>query len=224
MSDAAIVFLDNTIHKIFKTIEVLRELFPALQVFNNERDFLSYVDSHQPQVILMNLDIGPADGIQMVKELKTRSHLANTYLVLYAERIDDYVQELAYNSGVDFFIAFYQKPAITRMFLLNLSRRLPARHKKEQPIMIDREKHLVFKNGVGTDLPRKEFMLFELLYRNPGKFISKREIAIAIWRDEKVATTRTIDVHVCNLRNIFGKNTIVNKKEIGYRYNNKIWG
>jgi DNA-binding response OmpR family regulator len=224
MTEANIVFLDNSIHQIFKTIQALKDLFPSLQAFNNEADFEDYLESHPPQVILINLDIRPLDGIQLVKELKTRPRLVNTYMVLYADRIDDYVQELAYNSGVDFFIGFHRKPAITRLFLLNLSRRLPARTTKDQPITIDREKHLVFKNGVGKDLPRKEFLLFELLFSNPGKFISKKEIALTIWHDEKVAATRTIDVHVCNLRNIFGKNTIVNKKEIGYRFNQKMAG
>ena len=65
-------------------------------------------------------------------------------------------------------------------------------------------------------------MLFELLYNNSDKYFSKVDLAKIIWTDESMALKRTIDVHVYNIRQFFGKNIILSKKGIGYSLNKKL--
>ena len=80
------------------------------------------------------------------------------------------------------------------------------------------------RHGLGSQKYHAEFKVFELLYNTPDKFFSKTEIAGLIWLDESVANKRTIDVHIYNIRQFFGKRIIQSQKGKGYRINKKVIG
>lgn len=220
-----LVFVDNSVNRIFKTVEALKQSFPNIAIFNQEKDFFDHLDSHQSDVILLNLDLQPNDGLAILKEIKQRELKSDPFIIIYSDKQDDFVQELAFNSGVDSFINFHNKVAVLELFLQNLLRRkikVSANGKKE--VIIDNDRYLIFKNGTSYQLPRKEFKLFELLYNSSEKFFTKTEIASLIWHDEAVANKRTIDVHIYNIRQFFGKRIIQSQKGKGYRINKRIIG
>lgn len=221
----SIVFVDNTVNRIFKTLESLKNSYQNLQIFNQEPDFLDYMNSHSPDVIFLNLDLQPNDAVVLSKEIRQKHLEAEPFIVIYSDKQDDFVQELAFNSGVDSFINFHHKAPVMELFIKNLLKRriVPAPVNKKE-VMIDLDRHLIFKNGTAFQLPRKEFKLFELLYNNSEKFFSKQEIASLIWNDESIANKRTIDVHIYNIRQFFGKRIIQSQKGKGYRINKKLIG
>lgn len=58
-----------------------------------------------------------------------------------------------------------------------------------------------FSNGKRTELSDREVELLRYLATNPGRAISRGEILLRVWRlDPKRMATRTIDMHVANLR------------------------
>lgn len=58
-----------------------------------------------------------------------------------------------------------------------------------------------FNNGKRAELSEREVELLRYLATNPGRAISRDEILMRVWRlDPKRMTTRTIDMHVANLR------------------------
>jgi DNA-binding response OmpR family regulator len=58
-----------------------------------------------------------------------------------------------------------------------------------------------FRNGKRAELSEREVELLRYLATNPGRAISRDEILLRVWRlDPKRMTTRTIDMHVANLR------------------------
>ncbi len=218
-----LVFVDNSVNRIFKTVESLKQSFPNISIFSQEQDFFNHIDSHQCDVILLNLDLQPNDGLAILKEIKQRELKSDPFILIYSDKQDDFVQELAFNSGVDSFINFHNKVAVLELFLRNLLRRkikISANQKKE--VIIDNDRYLIFKNGTSYQLPRKEFKLFELLYNSSEKFFTKTEIASLIWNDEAVANKRTIDVHIYNIRQFFGKRIIQSQKGKGYRINKRV--
>jgi DNA-binding response OmpR family regulator len=111
------------------------------------------------------------------------------------------------------------------LFLNNLlRRRVKITNNSKREVIIDNERYLIFKNGEPIQLPRKEFKLFELLYNSPEKFFTKTEIAGSVWQDETIANKRTIDVHIYNIRQFFGKRIVQSQKGKGYRINKKVIG
>ena len=225
-NQAVIVFLDNSINKVFKVVESLKNTFPNIFVFNQEADFTDYITLHTTDVIFLNLDLQPNDGVVLCKEIRQKNFESQPFIVIYSDKQDEYIQELAFNSGADSFVNFHAKAAVMELFIKNLiSRRktiVPEVNKKD--VIIDYERYLIIKNGVPFQLPRKEFKLFQLLYTNAEKFFSKQEIAESIWHDVSIANKRTIDVHIYNIRQFFGKRIIQSQKGKGYRMNKKLIG
>lgn len=222
---SSIIFVDNSINGIFKTVEILKRNYKNISIFNQEKDFLEFLEKNRADVIFLNLDLQPNDAVVLCKEIRLHQSESNPFVVIYTDKQDDFVQELAFNSGVDSFINFHNKPSVIELFLKNLlRRRTQIKNDLKREVIIDTERHLVFKNGVSFQLPRKEFKLFELLYNNSDKFFSKTEIASNIWNDEAIAGKRTIDVHIYNIRQFFGKRIIQSQKGKGYRINKKLIG
>lgn len=222
---STIIFVDNAVNRIFKTIETLKHSFQNISIFNQEKDFFEFLDQNTADVIFLNLDLQPNDALVLLKEIQQRHLESNPFIIIYSDKQDDFVQELAFNSGVDSFINFHNKAAVMELFLKNLlRRRVKIETNLKREVIIDNDRYLIFKNGEAFQLPRKEFKLFELLYNNSEKFFSKTEIASSIWNDETIASKRTIDVHIYNIRQFFGKRIIQSQKGKGYRINKKIIG
>lgn len=218
-----IVFLDNAINRIFKTIDALKQSFPNIFIFNQEKDLFDFLEENSADVIFLNLDLIPNDAVILSKEILQKNLESNPYIIIYTDKQDDFVQELAFNSGVDSFISFHNKAAVMELFIKNLlRRRVKTISNSKKDVIIDNDRYLIFKNGEAFQLPRKEFKLFELLYNNSEKFFTKIEIASRIWNDESVANKRTIDVHIYNIRQFFGKRIVQSQKGKGYRINKKL--
>ncbi|MDI9476489.1 MAG: response regulator transcription factor [Clostridiales bacterium] len=64
---------------------------------------------------------------------------------------------------------------------------------------VDMESGTVYRDNVRIELTPKEFDILELLIRNKGRVFSREKIFELIWQ-EPCLDTRTIDVHVKNLR------------------------
>ena len=223
LSIHSIVFVDNSINQIFKTINHLKTKYENTDVFVQEKLFLEFFEKNSADIIFINLDLKPNDALFILKDIKQINKEPNPYVVIYTENNDDFVQELAFNSGADFFINFHQKPLVMELFIKNiLKRKVNTKTDTKKRIYIDFESYLIFNQGKPFQLPRKEFMLFELLYNNSDKYFSKVDLAKIIWADESIALKRTIDVHVYNIRQFFGKNIILSKKGIGYSLNKKL--
>jgi len=217
-----IVFIDNSIHGIFKSLDELGKLFQNIKAFNNEKDGLEFVNHHPIDLLFLNLDLSPLDGVSITKEITQIKNEPRPFIIVYSDKQDDYVQEMVFNSGADSFINFHNKPEILGLFIRNLLRhRKTVTDEKQNRLILDKEKYLVFKQGAPFQLPRKEFRVFELLFNNPGKFFSKEEIAVAIWNDKEIAKKRIIDVHMYNIRRFFGKRVIQSQKGKGYKLNEK---
>jgi len=221
----SIIFFDNSISKMFKTIDLIQNTYSNVFIFNQEKEFFDFIEHETSDIIFLNLDLFPNDAILITKEIKLRNLNSKPFIVIYSDKQDDFAQEIAFNSGADSFINFHLKPGVMILFLKNLLRRrvkIKAGGGKE--VVLDDEQFLIFNKGVPIQLPRKEFKVFELLYNTPDKFFSKTEIAGLIWQDESVANKRTIDVHIYNIRQFFGKRIIQSQKGKGYRINKKVIG
>ena len=217
-----IVFIDNTLQHILKSVDALKKVYQHTIAFNNEAEGLEYVYSHPTDVLLLNLDMLPNDAVTLSKELIHKKPVHLPFIVVYSDKQDDFVYELAFNSGIDSVINFHHKPAVLNLFIKNLlSRRKKEEVDSSKNILIDTERYVVMKKGEPIQLPRKEFRVFELLYNNPQKFFSKAEIAELIWNDAAVAGKRIIDVHIYNIRQAFGKRVIQSQKGKGYRINSR---
>ena len=68
-------------------------------------------------------------------------------------------------------------------------------------------------------LTRKEYELLRLFLRNPGRAFTRESLLCAVWGDEFLGETRTVDVHVGTLRTKLGESgsRIETVRGVGYR-------
>ena len=88
-------------------------------------------------------------------------------------------------------------------------------------IAIDAEKRVASKKGVPVELTVKEFDVFELLVKNPGRVYSREMLLNIVWGYEYQGDIRTVDVHIRRLREKLEENPaepehIMTKWGVGY--------
>ena len=203
-----------------KSIFALND-FDVLESSTSE-DAIAIAKQELPHLIVKELVMPKFDGIDICIELRRVKELANTLIVFYTERDDDYSQIAAFNSGADDYVIKPQKGRV----LVSRAKALLRRHHRLnevadvnylQGLTIDRERYLILKDGKEIILPRKEFELLSLMANSPKKVFSRKEISQLIWGYEIFAKNRTIDVHIRRLREKLGEKYIKTIKGIGYR-------
>lgn len=66
--------------------------------------------------------------------------------------------------------------------------------------LLDLQKTSLKKNGYEIHLTPKETKLLALLMENAGKVVSRNRLMQEVWETEYFGDTRTLDVHICWLR------------------------
>ena len=175
-----------------------------------------------PHLILLAVVKPEMDGIETCQEIRKQDELKNTLIAFLTARGEDYSQIAGFEAGADDYIA---KPIRVKVLVSRIKALLkrfdtvpneaPA---ADRPIVIDRERYLVLKEGKEIVLPRKEFELLALLYSKPQKVFSREEIFSNVWGNDVIVGDRTIDVHVRKLREKLGDHHIVTIKGVGYKY------
>ena len=85
-------------------------------------------------------------------------------------------------------------------------------------ITIDLENHSVHKNGVQIPLKPMEFELFAMLAKYKNRTIPREKLLNEIWGVDYFGDTRTVDVHIANLRKKLSLNdSIKTVPKYGYR-------
>lgn len=91
-------------------------------------------------------------------------------------------------------------------------------------IKIDTKTQIITINGVIKHLTQLELDLLLYFISNPNKVLSREEILRDVWKfpgDDLDLDTRTIDVHVKNLRRKLGIKNIYSIRGLGYRWYEK---
>ena len=184
----------------------------------NGAEGLQQAAAHRPHLILLDVMMPTMDGIETCRALRCDPALKET-MVVFLSALGEEEQQLAgFGAGADDYISKPIKPKL----LISRSQAILKRVAADKPasLVIDRERHLVIRNGERIELPRKEFALLALLASSPGKLFSREEIYSRIWGDSVVVGDRTIDVHVRKIRQKIGDGHISTVKGMGYKYEN----
>lgn len=96
--------------------------------------------------------------------------------------------------------------------------------------MIDRTRYVVSRLGESRDvpgsrevyLPRRTFELLWFLASHPGETFSCEALLQAVWPPEAHVMPRSIDEHVCTIRERLGQAYVETVPEGGYRFGGNI--
>jgi DNA-binding response OmpR family regulator len=69
-------------------------------------------------------------------------------------------------------------------------------------VLISPEKDLIFVNGKEKRVPQRVFNLLYYFIENKNKVVERGSLLRDVWGTDIVVSHRTIDVHVCKIRNL----------------------
>ncbi len=191
---------------------------------SNGKDAIKTATKLTPDLIVLDVMMPGLDGIETCREIRQIPDLKNTIIAFLTARNEDYSQIAGFDVGADDYITKPIKPRVLISRIKALLRR--ASTSGEQPtdvievggIRVEKDRHMVIKNGIEMSFPKKEFKLLALLISKPGKVFSREYILQHVWGNEVVVGDRTIDVHVRKLREKLGDEYIKTIKGVGYKF------
>lgn len=172
----------------------------------------------KPHLILLDMMMPVMDGLETCRAIRSRPELKDVMIVFLSAVGNEETQLQGYESGADDYIGKPIKMNILRSRVRAILSRISLPEANQQKLIIDTEHYQVQIGDEKLVLPRKEFMLLNLLYSHPGRLFSREEIYREIWGDKVIVGDRTIDVHIRKLRQKIGDNHIVTIKGMGYKF------
>jgi two-component system response regulator RegX3 len=172
------------------------------------RDGVEAVDafeSMRPDLVLLDVMLPRLSGIDVCRELRSRSRVPIIMVTAKGGEIDTVV---GLEVGADDYVT---KPYRLR----ELVARMRAVLRRSPPlddsagagdilevgdVRLDPERHEVYVRNLPVSLPLKEFELLELLLANAGRVLTRETLIDRVWGPHYVGDTKTLDVHVKRLR------------------------
>jgi DNA-binding response OmpR family regulator len=164
--------------------------------------------SPEPDLVLLDLRLPDMDGLDVCRELRSRSQVPIIVVTAKGEEVDRVV---GLEVGADDYVV---KPFGLRELVARIravSRRAGSRSAGEEdgpisvgPLEIDLRAHRATLDGEEVALTAKEFDLLTLLAREAGAVVSRERILAEVWNTTWYGSAKTIDVHVASLRRKLG--------------------
>ncbi|MBN1952292.1 MAG: response regulator transcription factor [Bacteroidales bacterium] len=193
----------------------------------NGSQAVQYVKEINPHLVLLDVMMPGMDGIETCEKIREDPANRNLLIVMLTARSEDYSQIAGFNAGADDYITKPVKPKVLLSRLNAIIRRYGMRESlnasndqvvRLNDLVIDSEKHMVFKGERELTLPRKEFNLLLLLTSRPSRVFTREEIFEQLWGTDVFVGDRTIDVYIRKLREKIGNNSIKTIKGVGYKF------
>lgn len=189
----------------------------------NGRKAIELARTHLPDLVLLDVMMPEMDGMETCRELRDDARLKNTIIAFLTARNEDYSQIAGFDAGADDYISKPIKPRVLISRVKALLRRgvspaVEAPKRDLSGIVIDKERYVVYKDGVELSLPKKEFELLALLASQPGRVFTRETILSSVWGNDVIVGDRTIDVHIRKLREKLGDDFFKTIKGVGYKF------
>jgi DNA-binding response OmpR family regulator len=156
----------------------------------------------KPDLVVLDIMLPGADGIAICKEIRKQSQVPIIMLTARDEVTDKVV---GLEIGADDYLTkpFHPQELVARAkALLRRARIEPDAPKliRAGKLEVDLERHEVRHGQAKVQLRPKEFDLLALLSRHPGRVFQRSELLDLVWGYDFPGYTRTVDVHVQQLR------------------------
>ena len=208
---------DFHINELLKEI-LEKEGYGCVQAFSGTEARM-LLEKYRYDVVILDLMLPGIPGEEVLKEV--RRHGKTPTIVLTAkDTIDSKVEFL--RNGADDYIT---KPFDIQEALARVEVQLRRNNEKYEVqklsgngMMLDKDSYRITIDDRELEtITKQEFAILELLLRYPKKVFSKEEIFEYAWEEPYMGETKTLDVHVSNIRKKIKK---VSERE----YIETVWG
>ena len=181
-----------------------KEGFTAF-IANDGEDALKMFEEKEPDLILLDVMLPGLDGLQVCREIRSKSRCPIIVLSAKGEVFD---RVLGLDLGADDYVV---KPFETKEVMARIKavlRRSSQSDEKQnenkavayEDLSINLTNYELKVKGVQVDTPPKEMELIYHLASNPNRVFTRDQLLDEVWGFDYYGDSRTVDVHVKRLR------------------------
>mgnify|MGYP002385309541 CR=1 FL=1 len=172
----------------------------------------------RPVAIVLDIGIPGTDGLALCRALRAEGDW--TPIVFVTARDDEVDRVLGIELGADDYLTkpFSPRELVARVGALLRRAAAPSHVPLEAAgVTLDEDGHAVTVDGVPVELTATEFALLAQLIRHPRRVFTREQLLSTVWGVAAYAETRTVDVHVAQLRAKLGRpDAIRTVRGVGY--------
>lgn len=218
---------DHSISNFLRTV-LTANGFDAITAKNGHEAY-SMLNSHRPELVLLDLGLPDIDGMQFIHDIRKWSQLP---VIVVSARTHEHDKVSALDAGADDYLT---KPFGTSELLARI--RTAMRHiRTADPnssirssgviragdLTIDYDKRHAYVDGEDARLTQNEFKIVALLGRFAGKVLTYDYIIKEIWGPSASGDNQILRVNMANIRRKIEKNPaapqyIFTEVGVGYR-------
>ena len=171
---------------------------------------LAELGRHQIRIVILDIRLPGIDGFDVARLVRTRSDVPILMLTARDEEPD---RVAGLELGADDYLTkpFSPRELVARMKAV--LRRTDGRSAEDvltlADVELNRNAREVAVNGQPVELTTKEFDLLATLLENPGIVVSRDQLLDRVWGMTYPGGTRTVDVHVAQLRRKLGRPELI---------------
>jgi DNA-binding response OmpR family regulator len=171
---------------------------------------LRAVEGEPVRLVVLDLNLPDMDGLDVCRQIRTRSSVP---VVMLTARDEEPDRLAGLETGADDYIGkpFSPRELVARMKAVL---RRTERHPEEEELVLGdvvlrRSAREVGVAGEPIELRPKEFDLLACLMQNRGAVLSRDVLLERVWGFAYAGGTRTVDVHVAQLRRKLGRPDLI---------------
>ncbi|RXZ80182.1 DNA-binding response regulator [Paenibacillaceae bacterium] len=200
---------------------------------DNGRDALDLAQRLQPALILLDIQLKSMDGIEVCEQLRKVSAVPIIFVSCKSDDTD-IIHGLSVG-GDDYITKPFSPRQLVARVKAHLRRLALGRAMNDADgcatlsfggLTIDLDAHTVHVHGEPVSLSVKEYDLLTHLAQNPNKAFRLDRLYESIWGTNSIGDTRTLMVHISNLRKKIEQDPanptyILTVRGVGYKFNGK---
>ena len=204
---------------------LIKEGFTVIEASNGKEALLQF-KKHQPDLIILDLNIPLINGIDVCKQIRENY---STPIIMVTAKTKEIDELKGLEVGADDYI---KKPFSPRILIsrikavLKRPKNLTSNQIIYGDLTIDINKRYVYKKNRLINLTSLQFDILHQLVQTPGKVYTREEL-IDMYNINNNIFDRTIDAHIKNIRKAIEDNPkspkyILTVRGVGYKSNEQI--
>jgi DNA-binding response OmpR family regulator len=171
---------------------------------------LAVVERESPRLVILDIGLPDMDGFEVCRQIRRKRSVP---IVMLTARDDEIDRVTGLEVGADDYVS---KPFSPRELIARVRavlRRTEPESEAEMivlgDVVLNRSSREVMVGDRDVDLRGKEFDLLAYLMENRGAVVTRDMLLDRVWGLEYAAGTRTVDVHVAQLRKKLGRPELI---------------
>ncbi len=181
----------------------LEEQGYAVDTAHTGHEALAWADVVEFDVIILDVLLPELDGLTVCRTLRQQGNLVAILMLTARDAVDDRVAGL--DAGADDYLV---KPFVLKELLARLRALIRRCCEQVAPgnvlgvadLTMNTRTRAVTRAGLLLPLTTKEYAVLECLLREPGRVLTRTEIAESVWNYDVYNQSNVVDVYIRNLR------------------------